>query len=217
MEFWLSLTDFFAHMDTHVSLWFERYGALAYLILFLIILCENGVIFAVFLPGDSLVITAGALCASGHLHTGATLAVLFAAALGGYFLNYATGRFFGRRILRGSAARFVKPQTVQKTERFFHRHGARTVLWARFVPFVRTFASFIAGMGGMQWGTFALFNAVGSALWVCALFGTGYFLGGDAFLRGHWHLLIPSLLCALALAWGVRRALGRGRGVGRAG
>ena len=190
------IADLLSHIDQYMVGWFADYGLWAYLFIFLIILCENGVIFAVFLPGDSLVFGAGVLAASGRLHAGWLFAVLVAAALCGYTLNYLTGHYFGRKWL-GNKGKLIKPEYMQKTRGFFKLHGGKTVLLARFVPFVRTFASFVAGMGEMTFGRFSLYNLAGSVLWVCALFGAGYFTGDLTYLRGHWRWW--GVLVAIAL------------------
>ena len=184
MEFGQFFVDLFFNLDVVLADWVAMYGGWVYLILFLIIFCETGLVFMAFLPGDSLLFTAGALAAlsttAGEqvLDVWLLLGLLWVAAVLGDGTNFLIGRKFGKGMLASEKMqRFIKPRYVEDTQAFFDRHGGKTVSFARFFPFIRTFAPFLAGVGCMDWGRFTVFNVAGGTAWVFLFVGAGYFFG----------------------------------------
>ena len=168
----------FLHLDTHLLILLGEYGSWVYLILFLVILIETGVVVMPFLPGDSLLFIAGALAAKGWLDPLALFGLLFCAAVAGDALNFSVGRWFKRRALDTSRIPFVKRAHLLHTQHFFAVHGGKTVILARFVPMVRTLAPFVAALGSMPRGVFFAYNVAGAALWCGILLLAGYLFGG---------------------------------------
>jgi len=184
MEFVQFFIDLFFNLDVVLADWVAMYGAWVYLMLFLIIFCETGLVFMAFLPGDSLLFTAGALAAlttsTGEpvLNVWLLLGLLWVAAVLGDNTNYTIGRKFGTEMLASEKMqRFIKPKYVDETQAFFVKHGGKTISFARFFPFIRTFAPFLAGVGGMDWRRFTGFNVAGGTAWVALFVGAGYFFG----------------------------------------
>ena len=176
--------------------------------MFVIIFSETGFVVTPFLPGDSLLFVAGTLCAAGQLDVALLLIVLIAAAILGNQLNFALGRWLGPIIQQRG---WLRRDYLARTEAFFLQHGGKTLVLSRFVPIVRTYAPFVAGLGGMRLPTFVLFNAVGGTLWVTLLIGAGYFLGNVPMVRSHLTLVVlgivvVSLLPAVIEYWRARRA-----------
>lgn len=171
------MIDFLLHLEQMLPSLLDSYGLWIYAILFLIILLENGSVFMFFLPGDSLLITIGALCSTTeliHLHYMDIL--LFIASILGYILNYYTGRALGLKFF-SQHSRWFKTEYVQKTTDYFEKHGGKTILMARFIPFVRSFAPFAAGSGYMRYPSFMLYNVIGAWIWISLLLGIGYGMG----------------------------------------
>jgi len=188
LEFIQFFIDLFLNLDTVLAEWVTLYGPWIYLMLFAIIFCETGLVVMAVLPGDSLLFTAGALAAivgaNGEpvLNIWFLLGLLFVAAVLGDGTNYLIGRRFGQGILdSGRFSKIITPQRIDDTNAFFARHGGKTISLARFFPFIRTFAPFFAGIGGMDWGRFTFFNITGGAAWV------GLFLGGEPRVPGDRH------------------------------
>jgi len=184
MEFLQFFVDLFFNLDVVLADWVALYGAWVYLMLFVIIFCETGLVFMAFLPGDSLLFTAGAAGALNTTTGGPVLNVwrlfclLWAAAVLGDGTNFLIGRRFGTGMLASEKMqRFIKPKYVEDTQAFFDRHGGKTISLARFFPFIRTFAPFLAGVGCMDWGRFTAFNVAGGTAWVALFVGAGYFFG----------------------------------------
>lgn len=177
--------DFFLHLDTHLLSIIEQHGAWTYLILFVIVFCETGLVFTPFLPGDSLLFAAGTFAGVGSLDVGLLLVLLWAAAIIGDAVNYAIGRFFGKHV-----ARFVRPQYLQKTHDFYAKYGAKTIVIARFIPIVRTIAPFVAGIGRMDYRVFTMFNVIGGALWAGGFIGGGYLFGNIPVIRDNFSIAI---------------------------
>jgi membrane-associated protein len=202
------LIGIFLHLDKHLQPILESYGAWTYLILFLIIFCETGLVVTPFLPGDSLLFTAGAFAASGSLSLVTLLVILLAAAILGDTANYWVGHFLGPRLV--ARGRLIKPEHLAKTERFYQRYGAKTIVIARFVPIVRTLAPFVAGLGKMSYGHFMLYNAAGGTLWVILCTVAGYLFGNLPFVKDNFSLVVlaiigVSLLPAIVEIWRERR------------
>jgi len=166
MELLKHLLDFVLHLDKHLPPIIQEYGAWTYLLLFAIVFCETGLVVTPFLPGDSLLFAAGAFTATGALSLWALIAVLAAAAIVGDTVNYWVGHFLGHRLLNAQRIRVIKPQHIAYTHEFFEKYGGKTVIIARFVPIVRTFAPFVAGLGSMSYGRFMSYNVIGGAGWV---------------------------------------------------
>jgi membrane-associated protein len=192
MEF---LTNLFLNLDVVLQDWVAQYGAWIYALLFLVIFMETGLVVTPFLPGDSLLFAAGALAAVGGLNLWLLYVILFAAAVLGDFLNYMIGRHWGRRILdSGRFSRVIKPKHIQATEAFFERHGGKTISLARFFPFIRTFAPFVAGISRMEVYRFVAFSMLGTAAWVGLFVTTGYLFGNIPFVAQNLEYLVIGII-----------------------
>lgn len=201
MEFLQSILDFFMHLDDHLQTMILDYGIWIYLILFLIIFVETGLVVMPFLPGDSLLFAAGTFCA-GVIGEGASLnlwlilILLSIAAILGDTLNYYLGKNIGLKILQWKIAgkTLVKKEYIQQTQDFFIKHGPKTIIIARFVPIVRTFAPFVAGIGSMHYRTFIRYNVIGGLVWVWGLTLAGYFFGNLPFVKNHFETVIFGII-----------------------
>lgn len=176
MEFLKYVIDLFLHLDTHLDFFVSNYGTLTYLILFFIIFAETGLVVTPFLPGDSLLFAAGALAARGGLDPFILTALLLVAAILGDGVNYMVGKFIGPKVF-AREYRFLKKEYLVTTQSFYEKHGGKAIILARFVPIVRTFAPFIAGVGSMNYSRFVLYNVIGALIWVVSLVTLGYFVG----------------------------------------
>jgi membrane-associated protein len=208
MEILKQLIDLFLHLDKHLSPIIETYGAWTYLLLFLIVFAETGLVVTPFLPGDSLLFAAGAFAATGALHVGWLVVLLLVAAILGDTANYWIGHHFGRRILSSKRFRMVKPEHIAYTHEFFERYGGKTIIIARFVPIVRTFAPFVAGIGSMTYGKFMSYNVIGAIAWVFLCVFGGYLFGNLPFVQDNFSLVILAII-ALSLVpavWELLRA-----------
>ena len=172
----ISFIDFVLHINVHLHEIITQYGAWSYLILFLIVFAETGLVVTPFLPGDSLLFAAGALCTGESLQFAPLVLILLVAAIIGDAVNYHVGRYLGPKVLAGQN-RFLKPEYLAKTQAFYDKYGVKTIVIARFVPIVRTFAPFLAGVGRMSYRTFVIYNIIGAALWVGICCTAGYFFG----------------------------------------
>ena len=189
--------DLFFNLPEVLQSWVVTYGLLIYALLFLIIFMETGLVVTPFLPGDSLLFTAGAVAAvsGGGLNIWVLLGVLLVAAVLGDATNYSIGRRWGRAILdSGKLARIITSEHVEETERFFVRHGGKTISLARFFPFIRTFAPFIAGIGHMDRGRFTAFNVAGATAWVGLFVGAGFFFGNIPFIADNLEYLVIGII-----------------------
>ena len=176
------MLDFLLHLEQSLPLLLEQYGVWIYAILFLVIFAETGSPFFFFLPGDSLLIAVGALCSSSDLITLHSMGLLLLiASILGYTVNYYSGRVLGLKYFN-EHSRFFKPEYMVKTNHYFMKHGGKTILIARFIPFVRSFGPFAAGSCHMSFATFSFYNVTGGILWISTLLGVGYLLGNTAFL-----------------------------------
>ncbi|ANF82777.1 hypothetical protein A3K93_11655 [Acinetobacter sp. NCu2D-2] len=176
------MLDFLLHLEEWLPILLNQYGTWIYAILFLVIFAETGSVFFFFLPGDSLLIAIGALCASSDLITLHSMGLLlFTASVLGYTVNYYTGRFLGLKFFN-EHSRFFKPEYMVKTNQYFCKHGGKTILIARFVPFVRSFGPFAAGSAHMNFATFSFYNILGGLLWIPSLLIIGYMVGNAAFM-----------------------------------
>ena len=190
------LIDFILHIDVHLAELVAQYGTWVYAILFLIIFCETGLVVTPFLPGDSLLFVAGALSALGtndvNVHL-MVLLLLFAAILGDA-VNYSIGRIFGEKLFSNPNSRIFKREYLDKTHAFYEKHGGKAIILARFVPIVRTFAPFVAGMGKMSYRHFAFYNVTGAIAWVLLFTYAGYFFGDLDIVQKNLKLLIVAII-----------------------
>ncbi|MGH8753517.1 MAG: DedA family protein [Burkholderiales bacterium] len=177
MEVISSFFDLLTHLDQHLLLLLQDYGGWVYLILFLIIFCETGLVVAPFLPGDSLLFVIGTLSATGALNVQGVAALLMAASFSGDNTNYWIGRYLGPKVFRKEQSRFFNRYYLEKTQRFYERHGGKTILVARFIPIIRTFAPFVAGVGRMRYLRFVLYSLAGSVFWISFFVFGGFYFG----------------------------------------
>ena len=199
-----SLLDIFLHLDAHLHAIIDAWGPWTYVLLFAIILCETGLVVTPFLPGDSLLFAAGAMAAlyPESLSILLLLGLLFVAAVLGDTLNYAIGRWVGPRAFRINAW-FLKHEHLVQTQGFYERHGGKTIVLARFVPIIRTFAPFVAGVGRMHYPQFLYYNVVGGLAWVLACTLAGYFFGNVPIVKKNFELVVVGivLMSVLPVAW----------------
>ena len=197
----MQLIDFILHIDDHLSAIIAQYGTLTYGFLFLIVFCETGLVVMPFLPGDSLLFAAGTFAATGSLDPVILVLLLTIAAILGDAVNYAVGRSLGLKVFT-SGSRIFKKEYLDRTQEFYKRHGKKTIILARFVPIVRTFAPFVAGVGGMSYSEFALYNITGGILWVLPFVTGGYLFGNIPIVRENFEIVILGII-ALSLLPGL--------------
>ncbi len=190
------LADVVLHLDSHLNTWAEPWGAWLYLLLFAVVFCETGLVVTPFLPGDSLLFAVGALAstAGSPLHIGVLLLVLWVAAVLGDAVNYAIGRHVGPRVFTSETSRLLNKKHLLRTQAFYEKHGAKTIVLARFMPIVRTFAPFVAGIGKMSYPRFSLFNVSGGCAWVTSFLLAGYFFGTIPTVKRNFHIVILAIL-----------------------
>jgi len=193
MEYLKYLIDFILHIDVHLSELIRDYGAQTYAILFAIIFVETGLVIMPLLPGDSLLFAAGAFTAKGDFDLLLLGTLLSVAAILGDSLNYAIGHYLGPKVFTRNY-RWLNPQHLRRTEAFFERHGGKTIIMARFVPIVRTFAPFVAGVGAMPYPRFLLFNVVGGLLWIWSFLLLGYFFGNLPIVKKNFTLVVFAII-----------------------
>ena len=187
-------SEYVMHFDRYIPVVMDHYGALIYVILFIIIFCETGLVVTPFLPGDSLLFACGALsAASDSLHVGYFAAVCLLAAILGDTSNYWIGEVFGQKIL-ASHSRLIKPQHVEKAQKFYDKHGHKAIFLCRFVPIVRTFAPFVAGIGSMHYRTFIVYNIAGAIAWVGLFTVFGYFFGNLPVIKNNFSLVTLGII-----------------------
>ena len=190
------------HLDKSLGAIIAAYGTWTYLILFTVIFCETGLVVTPFLPGDSLLFAAGTMAGGGHLSLGMLLAVLMAAAIVGDNVNYWIGRYIGPRAFSGQV-RFLKKQHLDRTHRFFEKYGGKTIILARFVPIVRTFAPFVAGVGTMNYGRFLLYDVPGGIAWVSIFVLGGYWFGSRPWVKDHFSVVVLAIIIISVLPMAV--------------
>ncbi|RAK66706.1 DedA family protein [Hymenobacter edaphi] len=195
MEILKDFVDIVLHLDKHLNELVQQYGIWTYAILFLIIFVETGVVVLPFLPGDSLLFAAGSLAAlnGSPLNVGLLMLLLIVAAVLGDALNYHIGDFIGPRVFRRDY-RFLKREHLLRTQQFYEKHGAKTIILARFIPIIRTFAPFIAGVGTMSYTKFLSYNLAGAVLWVVLLTGAGYFFGQIPIVQKNFSLVVLAII-----------------------
>jgi membrane-associated protein len=196
MDTLLQFIDVFLHLDVHLAEWAGVLGPWLYVLLFLIVFCETGLVVTPFLPGDSLLFAAGALCAlDGSPMSVYVLAVLLViAAIAGDAVNYAVGRYLGPAVFTSDTSRFLNKKHLLRTQEFYARHGGKTILLARFVPIVRTFAPFVAGIGQMRYAYFATYNVTGALTWVLSFLFAGYWFGQLPAIKRNFHIVIVAII-----------------------
>lgn len=206
MDLLKDLIDFILHIDVHLADIIGRYGTWTYAILMLIVFCETGLVVTPLLPGDSLLFAAGTFAALGSLNPGLLALLLFAAVIAGDNVNYWIGRWVGPRAFSGEL-RFFRREYLDRTQAFFIRHGGKTVVLARFIPIVRTFTPFVAGVGAMTYPRFLAYSLFGAALWVNLFVWAGYFFGNLPFVRENFTVvvLVIIFLSVLPILIGVIR------------
>jgi len=194
MEWVSAVIDFILHIDVHLAAMTAEYGVWTYAILFLIIFAETGLVVAPFLPGDSLLFAAGAICALGSLDVGTMVVLLIVAAVLGDGVNYAIGQYFGPRIFAETHRKWLKHEHLKRTHDFYERHGGKTIILARFMPFIRTFAPFVAGVGRMTYSKFFSYNVIGAILWVGGFSLLGYYFGNQPLVKKNFTLVILAII-----------------------
>lgn len=210
MELISTLIDFILHVDKHLETFVQTYGLWVYALLFLVIFVETGLVVMPFLPGDSLLFVVGAMCGVGLMSYPLSVGLLLAAAVLGNQSNYALGRYFGPRVFQWENSRLFNKAAFDAAHAFYERYGGVTIVAARFMPFARTFAPFVAGVAKMNRARFTFFDVTGGALWVVGIVTIGYFFGNFPFVKAHldkiiWAMiLIPGLVIVYG-AWKSRR------------
>ena len=194
MEFIKDVIDLFLHLDTHLQTVIQNYGTWTYVILFFIIFCETGLVVTPILPGDSLLFAAGAFAATGSLDLAWLLILLTFAAVLGDAVNYAIGHFMGPKVFAQPDSRFLKREYLDRTHQFYEKYGGKTIIIARFVPIVRTFAPFVAGVGSMTYAKFASYNVIGGLLWVGVCVFAGYAFGNIPVVQENFTLVILGII-----------------------
>ena len=193
MEIITFFIDFILHLDEHLATIISDYGTWTYAILFLVIFMETGFVVTPFLPGDSLLFAAGSFAALGSLSPWVLFGLLTFAAILGDTINYSIGSYIGERAFSGNI-RWLKKEYLDRTEAFYDKHGGKTIILARFVPIIRTFAPFVAGVGSMTYGHFILYNVVGGISWVAIFTFLGYFFGNLPFVQRNFELVIFAII-----------------------
>ena len=211
MDFVLFLVDFILHVDRHLAAFVADYGVWVYALLFLIVFVETGVVVMPFLPGDSLLFVVGTLCGAGIISYPLAVTLLLTAAIAGDQCNYAIGRWVGPRVFGWEQSRWFNRRAFDQTHAFYEKWGPITIVLARFLPFIRTFAPFVAGVAEMTRPKFTFYNVLGGCIWVLGLVTAGYFLGSLPWVQANlskiiWALILVPGLIAVFGAWKARRA-----------
>jgi membrane-associated protein len=193
MDFLRTAIDFFLHLDKHLAEIIAQYGVWTNLILFLIVFAETGLVITPFLPGDSLLFAAGTFAALGSLDPGLLILLLTAAAILGDTVNYWVGAYIGPRAFTGDI-RWLKREYLERTHAFYEKHGGKTIILARFIPIIRTFAPFVAGVGAMTYSRFLLYNVVGGVVWVTLFVLAGYYFGNLPMVRQNFTYVILAII-----------------------
>jgi membrane-associated protein len=194
MEWIKAPIDFILHIDQHLAALTQSYGVWIYAILFAIVFCETGLVVMPLLPGDSLLFAAGAICALGSMNVWALAGLLIVAAILGDTVNYHVGKAIGPKVLADPNARWLNRKHLLRTQAFFEKYGGRAIIFARFVPIVRTFAPFVAGAGTMEYKRFLAFNVIGALAWVGIFLPAGYFFGNHPLIRKNFTYVIFAII-----------------------
>ena len=194
MELIKDLIDFILHIDVHLNQIIIAYGAWTYAILFLIVFCETGLVVTPFLPGDSLLFAAGAFAATGSLDPNILFVLLSVGAFIGDTVNYSIGARVGPRVFQEGQSRFLKKEHLDRTHAFYEKYGGKTIVFARFIPIIRTFAPFVAGIAKMRYGYFVTYNIVGGIFWVGSFIYAGYYFGNIPAVKANFTLVIMAII-----------------------
>lgn len=194
MELIINIFDFFIHLDRHLGVIIQSFGNWTYVIFFLVIFCETGLVVTPFLPGDSLLFGLGTFAALGLLQIEWLLMLLSFAAVAGNMVNYAIGHYVGPKVFHKEDVRFLNKEYLDRTHRFYEKHGGKTIVIARFVPIIRTFAPFVAGIGKMTYTRFTVYNILGSIAWVTIFIVAGYYFGNLPVVKKNFTLVIFAII-----------------------
>ena len=194
MEYITQFIELFLHLDKSLSSVIQTYGSTTYIILFLVILCETGLVVLPFLPGDSLLFAAGAFAAKGDINIATLFMILCVAAILGDSINYEVGRLIGPRIAQREKSRYVNKEHIDKTHQFYEKYGAKTIIIARFIPIIRTFAPFVAGLGTMSYKKFLQYNVIGGVAWVAICLFAGYLFGNIPLVKQNFTVVIFAII-----------------------
>lgn len=194
MGFLTQFIDFFLHLDTHLDYIIRSFGVWSYLILFLIVFVETGVVVFPFLPGDSLIFACGTLAALGSFNPILLFTTLFCASVIGDNSNYHIGKYIGPKIFKKESSRFLNKEHLEKTHKFYEKHGGKAVIFAKFMPIIRTFSPFVSGIGKMNYGKFLLFDIIGSFIWVGLFIFLGYFFGNIPIVKNNFEIVIFGII-----------------------
>ena len=194
MEYITQFIELFLHLDKSLSTVIQTYGSTTYIILFLVILCETGLVVLPFLPGDSLLFAAGAFAAKGDINIATLFMILCVAAILGDSINYEVGRIIGPRIAQREKSRYVNKEHIAKTHQFYEKYGAKTIIIARFIPIIRTFAPFVAGLGTMSYKKFLQYNVIGGVAWVAICLFAGYLFGNIPLVKQNFTAVIFAII-----------------------
>jgi membrane-associated protein len=206
MGFVSQMIDFILHVDTYLDVIIQQFGVVTYVLLFIVVFCETGLVVTPFFPGDSLLFAVGAFAARGSLELGIVLAVLGAAAVLGDTANYWIGAVVGPKVFHKDNVRFLNRKHLERTHEFYERYGGKTIVIARFIPIIRTFAPFVAGIGKMTYGRFLSYNVFGGLLWVSLFVLGGYYFGNIGIVRRNFSLVI-AVIILLSILPGVVEAV----------
>jgi membrane-associated protein len=205
LELLATFVDVVLHLDAHLGVWVEQYGLWIYAILFAIIFCETGLVVTPILPGDSLLFVAGAIAAVGNLEIHVLVATLVLAAFLGNMANYAIGRWLGKKFFVDKKSRLLNPAHLEKAHAFYEHHGGKAIVISRFLPIIRTYIPFVAGLGAMPTLRFTLFNITGAVLWVASISYLGYFFGNIPWIRENLSAMIVGIIAVsmvpVVVAW----------------
>ncbi|HZN64620.1 MAG TPA: DedA family protein [Tepidisphaeraceae bacterium] len=205
MDFLKKTIDVFLHLDRYLNTWAGDLGGWLYALLFAVIFCETGLVVTPFLPGDSLLFAVGALAAdpASPINVGLVGILMTVAAILGDAVNYAIGKRMGPKVFRSETSRLLNKDHLLKAQRFYEKYGGKTIILARFVPIIRTFAPFVAGVGRMGYGRFALYNVVGGIVWVWSFLLAGYWFGNRPWVKDQFHYVILAIIAIslLPVAW----------------
>ena len=216
MEFFSFIIDFILHIDQHLTELAAQYGVWIYGILFLIIFCETGLVVMPLLPGDSLLFAAGSIAAIGKMNIHLMVVLLIIAAILGDAVNFMVGKFFGEKLFANPNSKIFKQSHLQKTQQFYAKHGGKTIILARFIPIVRTFAPFVAGMGHMTYHHFLAYNVIGGVLWVTIFSYLGYFFGNLPIVKDNLSLVLIAII-VLSVLPGIVEIIRHKRAANKAG
>jgi membrane-associated protein len=194
MDIIIYFIDFFIHLDKYLPVIINSFGIWAYVLVFLVVFCETGLVVTPILPGDSLLFALGTFAALGSLNIQALLILLCFAAIAGDTVNYTIGHFIGPKVFHFEDGRFFKKEYLRRTHEFYEKYGGKTIIIARFIPIIRTFAPFVAGIGAMSYAKFILYNIIGGIAWVCLCLLGGYFFGNIPLVKNNFTLAIIAIV-----------------------